>query len=99
MEGLKCMPERVDKALEWLKLSRDSWKAKAKEAKLKLKKQTLAVKRAREERDRLKCHLELNDASEMHDIPKAKELELENESLKQELAEARRQLEDSKKKR
>ena len=99
MEGLKCMPERVDKALEWLKISRDSWKAKAREAKLKLKKQTLAVKRAREERDHLKCRLELVDTHEAHDSQKVRKLELDNERLKQELDEARHQLEDSKKKK
>jgi hypothetical protein len=99
MECLNLMPERLDKALQWLKSSRDSWKAKAKEAKLKLKKQTLAVKRARDERDRLKCLLTSGDTQEICDLQKLKELENENVMLKQELSEALHQLEISKKKK
>lgn len=46
-------PTRVDKTLQWLTISRDSWKEKTKESKAKLKITTLALKRAREHRDQL----------------------------------------------
>jgi ribosomal protein L7/L12 len=45
-------PARVDKTLEWLTISRDSWKEKTKEIKTKLKITKLALKRAREHRDK-----------------------------------------------
>lgn len=46
----KELPKRIDKALAWLANSRDKWREKCKEAKLLLKRQTLAVKRLRESR-------------------------------------------------
>ena len=54
----KSLPERIDKALDWLETSRDSWKNKAKIAKEELKKRTLAVKRARESKGEYKEQLE-----------------------------------------
>ena len=45
------LPTRLDKALEWLTLSRDTWKEKCKETKLLLKRQTFAVKRLKEGRN------------------------------------------------
>ena len=42
---------RVDKTLQWLRISRDSWKEKTQESKAKLKIATLGLKRAREARD------------------------------------------------
>lgn len=46
----KELPKRVDKTLAWLVDSRDKWREKCKEAKLLLKRQTLAVKRLRSSR-------------------------------------------------
>lgn len=48
---------RIDKTIEWLNLSRDTWKEKCLEAKLQLKRQNLATKRAREGRLLLKSEL------------------------------------------
>jgi hypothetical protein len=48
---------RIDKTIAWLILSRDQWKDKCIAAKLQLKRQTLAVKRAREGRLQLKSDL------------------------------------------
>lgn len=41
------LPPRTDKTIAWLMESRDQWKNKCLQAKLKLKRQTLALKRAR----------------------------------------------------
>jgi hypothetical protein len=51
-------PTRIDKTLQWLAISRDSWKEKTKESKTKLKIATLALKRAREHRDQFEAELE-----------------------------------------
>ena len=48
---------RTDKTIEWLNHSRDVWKEKCLEAKLQLKRQNLATKRAREGRMLLKSEL------------------------------------------
>lgn len=45
------LPKRVDKALAWLADSRDKWKEKCMETKLKLKRQMFATNRARDSRD------------------------------------------------
>jgi hypothetical protein len=50
-------PTRLDKTLSWLKVSRDSWKEKTKESKVKLKIATLGIKRARESRDEIEKEL------------------------------------------
>ena len=49
--------QRIDKTIEWLEHSRDQWKMKCLEAKLQLKRQTLATKRARKGRSDLKDEL------------------------------------------
>ena len=51
--------KRMDKTLEWLEHSREQWKEKCMEAKLQLKRQTLATKRVREGRADLKNELRL----------------------------------------
>lgn len=48
---------RIDKTIAWLIQSRDQWKDKCTAAKLQLKRQTLATKRAREGRLQLKTQL------------------------------------------
>lgn len=50
-------PIRLDKTLSWLKVSRDSWKEKARESKTKLKIATLGIKRARDGRDEIEKDL------------------------------------------
>ena len=47
------LPTRVDKVLQWLEESRDSWKKKIITSKYELKKQKTAVRRARKSRDLL----------------------------------------------
>lgn len=76
--------QRIDKTIEWLEHSRDQWKMKCLEAKLQLKRQTLATKRAREGRSDLKDELK-----------EARERILELESISEKQA---RQLDDLKKK-
>lgn len=44
-------PIRIDKALEWLKRSRDTWKEKCRQTKLSLKRKTFAAKRLEEGRN------------------------------------------------
>lgn len=48
---ISLLPKRIDKALEWLKTSRDDWKDKCLIAKSSLKIKTLSVKRLRKGRD------------------------------------------------
>lgn len=48
------VPLRADKTIAWLTESRDQWKQKCLQAKLQLKRQTLALKRTREGRRQLK---------------------------------------------
>lgn len=55
-------PARLDKTLNWLRVSRDSWKEKTKESKTKLKVATLGIKRAREDREEI--------GKELHHIQK-----------------------------
>jgi hypothetical protein len=74
---------RIDKTIEWLNQSRNSWKEKCLEAKLQLKRQNLATKRAREGRIILKSELKKlqehitaleakleNQEQHLHDIKK-----------------------------
>ena len=56
-QSSKFTSERIDKTIEWLNHSRDTWKEKCLEAKLQLKRQNLATKRAREGRTILKSEL------------------------------------------
>lgn len=44
------LPMRMDKALQWLTISRDTWKEKCLSTKLKLKRQTFEVKRLKAKR-------------------------------------------------
>ncbi len=54
------LPKRVDKALVWLANSRNTWKEKCMEAKLRLKRQTFSVKRVKDGRDEWKLrHIRL----------------------------------------
>ena len=46
----KKLPTRIDKALAWLINSRDKWKEKCMETKLRLKRQTFEVKRLKASR-------------------------------------------------
>lgn len=56
-DNKKKLSVRVDKTLAWLADSRDVWREKCKNTKLKLKCRTLAVKRLKDNRDdwRLRC--------------------------------------------
>jgi chromosome segregation ATPase len=94
----KTLPERIDKTLDWLETSRDSWKNKAKIAKEELKKRTLAVKRARESRNEFKEQLE--QAKEAHCMHQEElnQKTIEIEKLEKQLAEARSEIEELKKK-
>lgn len=56
-KGPTVMPARLDKTLDWLRVSRDSWKEKTRESKTKLKIATLGIKRARESRDEIEKEL------------------------------------------
>lgn len=89
------LPIRVDKTLEWLEISRDSWKEKAKVAKTELKKKTFAVKRARD--DRAQAQQELKE-SRLQIQRELKEREREIAELKAQLTQVGQQLEDFKKK-
>lgn len=51
MNNENKLPLRADKTLVWLEESRDKWKEKCKETKLRLKRQTFAVKRLKNNRD------------------------------------------------
>lgn len=57
MEKTFNIPERLDKFVDWLSISRDQWKRKCTDAKLELKQQVLATKRARDGRALLKQEL------------------------------------------
>jgi truncated hemoglobin YjbI len=86
------LPTRVDKTLQWLKVSRDSWKEKTKESKAKLKITTLGLKRARDDRDQIEM--------ERHHLQaQLKQRDAELVLLKNKLNEAAREIENLKKKR
>ena len=85
-------PIRVDKTLQWLETSRDSWKEKTKESKTKLKITTLALKRAREHRDQLE---EERHSIQKHLDQKDKEIAM----LKRKLEQSTQEIETLKKKR
>jgi chromosome segregation ATPase len=93
-----CQP-RIDKAMQWLETSRDTWKEKAKESKGELNKKKLAVKRARESRDAL-GH-QLVEAQRVHqEVQKALEQkEKEAVALREQLEAAHQQILELKKKR
>jgi chromosome segregation ATPase len=94
----KPLPDRIDKTLNWLEKSRDSWRDKTKIAKDKLKKKTLAVKRARETRDEYKELLEQQEKAYRASQDLLEQKNLEIIQLQKQLAEAQVQVEELKKK-
>jgi len=94
-ESLK-LPHRVDKTLQWLEKSRNSWKEKTKETKEELKKKKLAVRRARENRDLLQEEL-WGERRKCQEALTKKDAEIAE--LKAQLAKVNQQVEDLKKKR
>jgi chromosome segregation ATPase len=91
-------PERIDKALNWLGISRDSWKGKAKTAKEELKKRTLAAKRARESRDEYKQRFEEAEEARYVNQEELNQKTIDIERLEKQLTEARSEIEELKKK-
>lgn len=85
-------PARLDKTLNWLRVSRDVWKIKTKVNKKKLKIATLGIKRARESRD--ETERELNNKQKQLD-QKDSEIAL----LKRELEKSTQEVNRLKKKR
>ena len=81
-------PVRVDKALEWFEKSRDSWKEKAKDAKDSLKKQKLAVKRARVHREELRKELLQEKTAHHEALEQLSQKDTEIEELKVRLEKA-----------
>ena|ERR1700760_4279548 len=51
MDNEKKFPNRIDKALAWLTDSRNGWKEKCMKTKLQLKRQSFAIKRAKDGRN------------------------------------------------
>ena len=86
------LPIRVDKTLQWLKISRDSWKGKTKESKTKLKMATLGLKRAREGRDEI-------EMERKHLQTQLEQQDAEIVLLKNKLDQAAREVDELKKKR
>ena len=70
--------KRLDKALNWLRKSRESWKLKCQAAKSQLKTKTLAVKRLRELRNDLKS--------------KSQQLKIEIDHLRDSLSESQNEV-------
>lgn len=70
---------RVDKTINWLEHSREQWKEKCMESKLRLKRQTLATKRVREGRAHLKQELKLAQKriSELESISEQQSYEID----------------------
>lgn len=88
-------PKRIDKTLQWLEESRDSWKDKTQTSKAKLKVTTLALKRARE--DRSKCVEELKK-ERRNNLEELYQKDIEITKLKQQLEQAYQEVEILKKK-
>jgi hypothetical protein len=93
------MSLRPDKTLQWLEESRDSWKGKTKETKNDLKKQRLAVKRARSGRDLLHEELSKEKAAHYRTREELSQKDIEISELKTQLEKATQQVEELKKKR
>lgn len=93
----KPLPERIDKALNWLGTSRDNWRDKAQIAKEELKKKTLAVKRARESRDEYKELLEEKEKAYRVSQELLEQKNLEIIELQKQLEEAQNQVDELKK--
>jgi chromosome segregation ATPase len=94
----KPLPERVDKTLDWLETSRDSWRDKTKNAKEELKKKTLAVKRARESKEAYKKLLVEQEKACRSSQELLEQKNLEIIQLQKQLAEAQVEIEKLKKK-
>lgn len=93
------LPLRVDKALQWLEESRDSWKEKTKATKDDLKKQKLAVKRARGGRDLLHEQLSKEKTAHYRAREELSQKDIEIAGLKAQLEKITQQVEELKKKR
>lgn len=94
-----CLSSRPDKTLQWLEESRDSWKEKTKVTKDDLKKQKLAVKRARDGRDLIHEELSKEKTAHYRAREEVSQKEIEIAELKTQLAKAMQQIEGLKKKR
>ena len=81
----RLLPIRLDKTLDWLEKSRDSWKDKCLQTKLGLKMKTLSAKRLRGGRDKWKQ--EAKEAS-----IKIKQMEEERENLIKEIEKLNKKL-------
>jgi hypothetical protein len=92
-------PARIDKTLEWLEESRDSWKEKAKVAKDDLKKKKLAVKRARSGRDLLQEELSKEKTAHYRVREQLNQRDAEIAQLKALLEKKTQEVEEFKKKR
>lgn len=78
------LPNRVDKALEWLTNSRNGWKETCIETKLKLKRQTQENKRVKDSRDvwklkSIRLKLELTESKELNSMYQNRINELESQ--------------------
>lgn len=82
-QNILSIPLRADKTIAWLIESRDQWKCKCLRAKLQLKRQTLALKRARDGRFQLKN--QLRSLTEQN-----RKLELMVESQKNQISELKK---------
>ena len=89
-------PARIDKTLQWLDESRNSWKQKTQASKAKLKTTTLALKRAREDRDK---HAEKFMKARHNDRERLRQKNIEIAILKQQLEQVHKEVEDLKKKK
>lgn len=92
-------PARIDKTLEWLEESRDSWKEKAKVAKDDLKKKKLALKRARNGRDLLQEELSKEKTVHYRVREQLNQKDAEIAELKIQLEKQTQEMEEFKKKR
>jgi hypothetical protein len=89
-------PPRIDKTLQWLDESRNSWKQKTQVSKARLKTTTLALKRAREDRDK---HTEKFKKERRNDRARLRQKDVEIAVLKQQLEQAHEEVEALKKKK
>jgi hypothetical protein len=93
------LSSRPDKTLLWLEESRNSWKEKTKVTKDDLKKQKLAVKRARSSRDLLHEELSREKTAHYRAREELSQKDIEIAELKTLLEKASQQAEELKKKR
>ena len=93
------LSSRPDKTLQWIEESRDSWKEKTKATKDNLKKQKLAVKRARSGRDLLHEELSKEKTAHYRTREELSQKDIEIAELKTQLEKATQRVEELKKKR